>query len=60
MAYIRKTKDEFHIQQHTGTGYGWETVCTEETRTEARQRKREYRENQPEYPVRVIKKRVPL
>lgn len=56
--YIRKTVDEFEVQQYTGTQYGWECVCTEETRKEAKERKREYHDNQPEYPVRVVKKRI--
>jgi hypothetical protein len=53
MAYQRKTKDVWRVQQYTGSQYGWETVCEEETYKEARERKLEYRENQPEYPVRV-------
>jgi hypothetical protein len=60
MAYVRKTRDEFHIQQDFGYGHGWETVCIETTWTECRDRKREYRQNQPEYLVRSIKKRVKL
>jgi hypothetical protein len=56
MAYKRKTTDEWQIQQHTG--YGWEDVCAEDTWKEAKDRLKEYRENQPEYPVRAIKKRV--
>lgn len=62
MASIRKTadEDEYDIQQYTGQQYGWETVTTEDTRTEAKARIREYRANQPEYPVRYVKKRVKL
>ncbi len=58
MSYIRKTKDEFQIWQHTAQG--WEEVCAEETRREAKERLREYRENQPEYPVRMVKRRVKI
>ena len=58
MAYVRKTTDEFEIQQYTGAQYGWECVCSEETRKEAKERKKEYRNNQPEYAVRIVKKRV--
>ena len=60
MAYQRKTRDVFHIQQYTGPAYGWEIVTTEETRTEARARLREYRENQPEYPARIHTGREPI
>jgi hypothetical protein len=43
--YIRKTHDEFEIQQFTS--YGWECVNTETTRKAARISIKEYRENQP-------------
>ena len=42
---------EYRIEQDWGEG--WEEVCAEETRAEARDRYREYRENQPGIPVRV-------
>jgi hypothetical protein len=57
MAYIRKTRDYWSIQQYTGTEYGWEEVSAADTWTEARQLRTEYRENQPEYAVRVRLKR---
>jgi hypothetical protein len=57
MAYTRKTEDEYQI--HGNYGYGWEEVCAEDNRKDAILRLREYRENQPEYPVRLMKKRVP-
>ena len=53
MAYIRKTRDVWNIQQYTSPLYGWETVSAEDRYTEARARSREYRENQPEYLVRI-------
>ena len=56
--YVRKTVDEFEIQQYTGTQYGWECVCAEETRKEAKERLKEYRTNQPELAVKMVKKRV--
>jgi hypothetical protein len=56
MAYVRKTRDEYQIQQYTSEG--WEEVCAEETMKAAKQTKKEYRDNQPEYPVRIVKKRV--
>ena len=58
MAYIRKTRDEWQIHQNFGYGHGWEEVCAEDTRKEALARLREYRENQPEYPVKVVLKRI--
>ena len=58
MPYKRKTADEYRIEQYTGTYYGWEEVCAEETHTEAKARLTEYRANQPEYPARITKKRV--
>lgn len=45
------------IQQNWGYGYGWEDVTAEENPKEARARLREYRENQPEIPVRKILRR---
>ena len=58
MPHIRKTTDEYEVQQYFPQ-YGWEMVTTETTFAEARERRREYRENQPEYPVRIIKKCIP-
>jgi hypothetical protein len=57
--YKRKTIDEYQIQQFYGykTG-GWEVVCCEKSFKEAKQRLKEYRENMPEYPVRIKKIRV--
>jgi len=57
MPYIRKTRDYWSIQQWTGAQYGWEEVCAEDGWRAARQTLREYRENQPEYPVRARRKR---
>ncbi len=55
--YIRKTRDEFQIHQNFGDG--WEEVSCYETRKEAKQEMKEYRENQP-YPVKMIKRRFPI
>jgi hypothetical protein len=57
MAYTRKTRDYWSVQQYTGGQYGWEEVCAEDKWLEAKMRLREYRENQSEYPVRVRLKR---
>lgn len=56
-AYKRKTRDIYIIQQYTGPQYGWEDLCEEDEWREAYWRKKEYQENQPEYPVRIVKKR---
>jgi hypothetical protein len=60
MAYIRKTRDYWSIQQYTGGQYGWEEVNAEDTWPDAQRSLREYRENQPEYPVRAKRKRERL
>ena len=58
MAYTRKTRDEYQIHQYTGCD--WEEVCAADTWREAREHLKEYRENQPEYPVKAIKRRITL
>lgn len=61
VAYIRKTRDEWDIEQQTGSADhrgGWELVNSENTRRDARASVREYRENQPELAVRSVKRRV--
>lgn len=58
MAYQRKTRDEWQI--HGNYGYGFEEVCAEETYREARERIREYRENEPSIPFRIVPKRVKI
>ena len=56
MAYERKTIDTWELQLNYGCG--WEYTLTEYIRKEARERLKEYRENQPQYPERLVKKRV--
>ena len=56
MAYIRKTKDEYHTQSDYGCG--WETVTIDDNYADAKQMLKDYRENEPQYPHRIIKKRV--
>jgi hypothetical protein len=60
MAYKRKTRDVWNVQQYTGSQYGWETVSAGETFRDAREDAKAYRENQPEYPVRIRLGREPL
>lgn len=56
MAYQRKTRDEYHTQ---GLYFGvWETVTIDETYAEAKQMLKDYNENEPEYPHRIVKRRV--
>lgn len=57
MRYKRKTRDYWAIEQYTGYRCGWEEVCAESRLADARKRVKEYRENQPEYPVRMKLKR---
>ena len=44
MAYQRKTRDEYELQGNYGQG--WEALTTEETMREAKERRREYIENE--------------
>lgn len=60
MSYIRKTRDEWVIEQDFGYGHGWEEVCSADNRREALDDLKSYRENQPKYPVRMRKTRVKL
>lgn len=53
MAYVRKTRDEYRLHVNYGYGDGWEHEVTEDTWTEASNRRTEYRENCPEYPVKI-------
>ena len=55
--YVRKTRDEYDIE--VDYGYGWDVVCTEDTPKEARERAKEYRENERK-PVRIRKHRIPI
>lgn len=50
---------EHVVQSNYGYGHGWEDVCAEADADEARVRYREYRENEPQYPHRVIERRMP-
>ncbi len=57
-SYTRKTKDEYQI--HGNYGSGWEEVTADDTYKEARQTLKDYRINQPEYPHKLIIKRIPI
>ncbi len=56
--YIRKTKDEYHVQGYYTGEYRYETVCVAETYKEAKILLKEYNENEPMYPHRIVKKRA--
>lgn len=53
----RKTRDVYDVRGNYGYGHGYETVTTEEDRVEAHARLREYRENEPGVPFRIVKRR---
>lgn len=57
--YIRKTKDEFHIESNYG--YGWDTETVEETYKEAKAQLKCYRDNiGNRCDLRIRKKRIPV
>jgi len=56
--YKRKTVDEYEIQGNYGQGF--ECVTTEETRAAAKEQLKTYRENEPQYSHRIVKKRVKI
>ena len=55
--YKRKTVDEYRL--YVNYGQGWEHETTEESYRELREQQRCYRENCPEYPTKLVIKRVP-
>jgi hypothetical protein len=55
--YLRKTEDEFNILGNYGQGY--EIVTCETSLKEAKNRKKEYLQNEPGIPFIIVKKRVP-
>ena len=57
--YHRKTKDEFQVQGNYGY-HGYEMVTCEETYKEAKERLKEYRENEPGIAFKIVKRRVKL
>jgi hypothetical protein len=54
----RKTRDEWQLW--INYGQGWEHEISEESFREARERRKEYSENCPEYPTRIKLARVKL
>lgn len=56
--YTRKTRDEWQI--HANYGGGWEHETSYDSRYEAKEDLRLYRENAPQYSYRLVKKRVKI
>lgn len=52
----RKTIDTWQI--HVNYGSGWEHETTEFTFKDAREQRQTYRQNCPEFPVKIVRKRV--
>lgn len=55
---VNKWRTEHIVQGYYSSSYGWEDETSEDTRKEALQRLREYRANMPQYPHRLIRRRV--
>jgi hypothetical protein len=56
----RKTRDEYQLHVYYGSLHGWEHEVSEDTWREAKERRKEYRENCPQYPCKIVKRRIPL
>ncbi len=58
MAYIRKTIDTYEVQGNYGQG--WEMVTTEATYKEAKEQKKCYDQNEPQYAhrVKVVREKI--
>lgn len=56
MPYVRKTRDEYQIVGHYA--HGWEEVTVEDTHKEARERLKEYRENERGTAFKMVRRRV--
>jgi hypothetical protein len=59
MPYTRKTRDVYYFLVNYGA-HGWEHETTESSLQDAIAQKRCYRENCPEYPTRIVRKREKL
>lgn len=54
MSYKRKTRDVWEVRGNYGHGHGFECVTAETDYAEARARLREYRDNEPGVPFRLV------
>lgn len=52
MAYTRKTRDCWRF--YLNYGQGWEHEITEYTREEMKVNRKAYRENCPQYPLKIV------
>jgi hypothetical protein len=55
---VKKTPCKFEFEVQGKYGFGWECVTSEETKAEALKRLKEYNENEPIYPHRVVRKKL--
>jgi hypothetical protein len=55
----RVTRDEWELQGNYGYGHGWECLCAG-TYAEVKANKKDYRENEPGTPTRIVCKRVKI
>ena len=60
MAYKRKTYDQYQVHGYYSEQYGYEEVTCAENFREARDLLRDYRENEPGVPFKIVTKRVPI
>jgi hypothetical protein len=58
MAYVRKTKDEYQVQGNYG--YGYEEVYSSDDKQDAKQRLKEYRDNEKGVSFKLVTKRVKI
>ena len=58
MTYVRTTEDEFQI--HGNYGQGFEELTCEKTWEEAKQCVKDYRENEPGVPFKIITKQIKI
>ncbi len=58
--YKRLTRDEWQVMGYYSSQYGYECVDTLNTRTEARDSLKAYRENERGVSFKIVKKRVRL
>lgn len=56
----RTTRDEYEVRGNYGHGHGYEVVFTADTRLEAKNILRDYRNNEPGVPFKIVRTRVPL
>ncbi len=60
MSYKRKTADEWQLHLYYGHQYGWEETVAEDSFKAVREQQKCYLKNQPEYPSKIVFKRVPI